>query len=70
MDQDCDYVCSLAETSIQKAREELGEDPANRLGAVQTLRAWIKQQRHLKCPTGKRWMCFVEVYCVMVARTT
>ena len=50
--EDKDYVCSLDEASLNKAIKELNEDPKNRLGAVDTFRQWIKQQKHLKCPTG------------------
>ena len=51
--EDRDYVCSLDEATLQKAIKELHEDPKNRLGAVDTFRKWIKQQTHLKCPTGR-----------------
>ncbi len=49
---DAHYVCSLDPASVKKAQEELNEDPKNRLGAVQTFREWILQQKHIKCPTG------------------
>ena len=55
-DYDDKYVCSLSEASLKKAKAELGEDPKNRLGAVQTLRKWLMDQKHLKCPMG-------ETYC-------
>ena len=51
-EEDRDYVCTLDEASLAKARRELGEDPRERLGAVKSLRAWIKRQPHLKCSTG------------------
>ena len=47
-----EYVCTLDEKSLKKAKEELNEDPKNRLGAVETFRKWILEQPHIKCPTG------------------
>ena len=49
---DDDYQCSLNEAALAMATEELNEVPKERLSAVQTLRQWILQQKHLKCPTG------------------
>jgi len=49
---DEDYVCTLTEMSAQKAKDELNEDPKNRLGAVQKFRELVLQQPHIKCPTG------------------
>jgi len=49
---DADYVCTLDEQSAKKAKEELNEDPADRLGAVQKFRELVLQQPHIKCPTG------------------
>jgi len=46
--EDKDYVCTLDEYSLEKAKRELFEDPKQRLGAVQTLRTWIKSQPHFK----------------------
>ena len=46
------YVCTLDEKSLKRAKEELKEDPKNRLGAVETFRKWILEQSHIKCPTG------------------
>ncbi len=51
--EDAGYVCTLSESSLKVAREELHEDPRNRLGAVKAFREWIKQQPHLRCRTGK-----------------
>ena len=47
-----DYVCTLTEESLEKAKKELNEDPKNRMGAVETFRTWIKQQPHFRCKTG------------------
>ncbi len=49
---DADYVCTLDERTLEKAKEELNEDPKERLSQIQTLRTWIEQQPHLRCPTG------------------
>ena len=51
-DPDGDYVCTLTEASIKKAKDELGEDPKERLNAVKQLREWVLQQPHLKVHTG------------------
>ena len=48
-----DYVCTLTEANLEKAKKELYEDPINRMGAVETFRTWIKQQPHFRCKTGK-----------------
>ena len=52
-DEDAGYVCTLDKASLQKAKDELNEDPQNRLGAVKAFREWIAQQKHIKCPTVK-----------------
>jgi hypothetical protein len=49
--EDANYVCTLSAASLAKAKAELFEDPKQRLGAVQTLRKWIKDQKHLTCRT-------------------
>jgi len=57
---DCMYVCTLDGKSLKKAKDELHEDPKERLGAVQKFRELILQQPHIKCPTGFQHMfCFV-----------
>jgi len=45
--EDKDYVCTLDDVTLEKAKKELSEDPKQRLGAVQALRAWIRAQPHL-----------------------
>ena len=45
-------MCTLDEKSLKRAKEELKEDPKNRLGAVEAFRKWILEQPHIKCPTG------------------
>jgi len=49
---DDDYVCTLTEESVKKAKEELNEDPKDRLTAVQKFRQLVMQQPHIKSPTG------------------
>jgi len=49
---DADYVCTLNKKSAKKAKDELNEDPKNRLGAVEKFREFVLQQPHIKCPTG------------------
>ena len=48
------YACSLDESSLQKARKELHEDPKEILGVLKTFRDWIQQQHWLKTPTGMK----------------
>ena len=47
MTTDVGYHCTLNQKALEKAKAELGEDPVNRLGAVQTLRTWVQQQPHI-----------------------
>lgn len=56
MAEDDGYVCSLTEASLKKAKEELNEDPKERLAAVAQLREWILQQPHIKTPTDTLWL--------------
>lgn len=45
------YSCPLTEKSLKKAKEELNEDPKERISSVNTFRKWISEQPHLICPT-------------------
>ena len=56
---DSDYVCTLTDESAKKAKDELNEDPKNRLGAVQKFRELVLQQPHIRCPTGIPSTCSV-----------
>ena len=47
------YSGSLSKDTIKKAKKELGEDPKEREGAVQTFREWILSPKHIKCDTGE-----------------
>ena len=38
------YVCTLDAASLKKAREELNEDPADRMNAVEAFRNLIKSK--------------------------
>ena len=49
---DAQYVCTLDDVALEKARDELYEDPADRLGSVQKFREWILDQKHITCRTG------------------
>ena len=53
MSDSIDYVCGLDKNALAKAKKELNEDRKERLGAVQTLREWILQQKHMTCNTGE-----------------
>ena len=51
---DKDYTCTLDEKTLQKAIDELGENPETRLTAVQNLRSWMMEQPDLQhAPIGK-----------------
>lgn len=57
--EDADYKCSLTEFSLKKAMEELNKDPKQRLGSVQTLRKWIRDQPHFTCRTDTTFLLAV-----------
>jgi len=57
---DADYVCTLNEKSLKKSKDELNEDPKNRLGSVEKFRELVLQQPHIKCPTGIRTVAAVS----------
>ena len=60
-----EYLCTLDEASLKKAREELNEDPADRMSAVEAFRNLIKTRApHITCSMGK-CVC-VCVVCVCV----
>ena len=46
------YVCTLSDQALKTAKEELNENPNDRLSSVQKLREWVEQQLHLTCRTG------------------
>ena len=48
-----DYVCTLTEDSLKKAKDELHEDPKERLSCVSTFKDWIVAQPHIKCGGGQ-----------------
>ena len=49
-----EYVCTLTEASLKKARQELNEDPADRMNAVEAFRNLIKTRApHIRCGMGK-----------------
>ena len=55
-------VCTLDEASLKKAREELNEDPADRMNAVEAFRNLIKTRApHIRCSMGK---CMSVCVCV------
>ena len=47
-----DYECTLDAASIKKAKDELNEDPADRLDAVKALREWLLKQPHITSRSG------------------
>ena len=65
-----EYVCTLDEASLKKAREELNEDPADRMNAVEAFRNLIKARApHIRCSMGKR-VCVYVCLCVCVCVQT
>ena len=62
-----EYVCTLTEASLKKAREELNEDPADRMNAVEAFRNLIKTRApHIRCSMGK---CVCVCVCVCADKT-
>lgn len=49
--EDVNYKPNLTPQSLEKAQTELFEDPKQRLGAVQSLRRWVKEQPHFTSRT-------------------
>ena len=48
-----EYVCTLTEASLKKARDELNENPADRMSSVEAFRKLIKTQApHIRCSLG------------------
>ena len=48
-----EYMCTLDDQSMHKAKCELSEDAKERLSALRTFQKWITdQQKWLKTPTG------------------
>ncbi|XP_069978324.1 alpha-tocopherol transfer protein-like isoform X2 [Penaeus vannamei] len=46
-----EYVCTLSEELIQRAKDELGEDPARRAQDIEHIRDWLKHQPHIRART-------------------
>ena len=59
-----EYKCMLDDQSLQKAVSELQEDPRERLGSVETLRQWVKQQKWIRSPTGNLRLVLHCVVCL------
>jgi hypothetical protein len=57
--EDADYVCTFDEYTLEKAIRELNENPKERLGSVQALRRWIKEQPHYTCRTDTQFLLLV-----------
>jgi hypothetical protein len=51
--EDVNYKPNLTPQSLEKAQTELFEDPKQRLGSLQSLRRWVREQPHFTCRTGK-----------------
>merc|ERR1712002_488189 len=46
-----EYVCTLSPELIQKAKDELNEDPDRRAADIQHIRDWLKHQPHIRART-------------------
>ena len=58
-----EYVCTLDEASLKKAREELNEDSADRMNAVEAFRNLIKTRApHIRCSMGKVLVIYIIEY--------
>ena len=50
-----EYVCTLDEKSLKRAKEELNENPADRMSSVENFRKLIQTRApHLICSLGKQ----------------
>ena len=50
-----EYVCTLDEKSLKRAKEELNENPADRMNSVESFRKLIQTRApHLICSLGKQ----------------
>ena len=54
---DIPYKCTLDEKTLEKAKEELNEDPKQRMSQIETFRDWIKSQPHIKSRLGSVVFC-------------
>lgn len=50
------YSCSLSEKTLIKAKDELHEDPDERLGSVRTLREWTEREPWITAPSDPRFL--------------
>ncbi|CAD5122275.1 DgyrCDS10718 [Dimorphilus gyrociliatus] len=48
-----DYKFTLEAKYLKKAKDELNENDSDRMDAIEALKNWINEQKHLKYPTGK-----------------
>ncbi len=60
-----DYVCTLDQRTLEKAKLEINEDPKERMSQVEAFREWVKKQPHLSCPTGE-WLSCGQVRFVVI----
>ena len=64
------YQCTLSDSSIKKAKEELNEDPKERAGAVQAFREWTEREPWIRAPTGTRTLRDVVLRWRFTAQST
>ena len=49
-----DYVCTLDEKLLEKAKKELNEDPSDRMDSINAFRTLLKTRcPHITCSYGK-----------------
>lgn len=64
-----EYLCQLDYNTVEKAKVELHEFPEERLGAVDSLRQWVDEQKWLNAPTGKFENAYIIVKCLQIEGT-
>ena len=56
------YVCNLSPELIQKAKDELNEDPDRRAEDIEAIRSWLKKQPHINARMGKQTIFFFKFW--------
>ena len=52
-----EYTCTLSDYDLQVAKEELHENPEERLECIDILRKWVMKQQHIRCPADGKSVC-------------
>lgn len=49
------YVCTLSPELLQRAKDELNEDPDRREADIEHIRDWLRHQPHINARMGECW---------------